>query len=156
MNTNGSPSRTTGSSTRSVVWYRRRPVGRSLLAPMAAAAALMVIGAPAAQSKGDDGPTQRVIVMAHDAKKADEHVKHSHGKTVDKVDVADSVTADVTDDQLADLQGDPQVTVIPNLPIDVQAVSYDGTRAPAAVFPQTTGSSSLVSNNVDGRGVGVA
>jgi serine protease AprX len=122
---------------------------------MVAAGALMVIGAPAAQSKPDDGPTTRVIVMGKDAKNADARVKHSHGDTVDKFEAADSVSADVTTDELAHLQDDPQVTVIPNLPVDVQAVSFDG-RAPAAVFPQTTGSSSLVATGVDGRGVGVA
>src|SRR4051812_5151568 len=147
--------RNRGASGRSVVWYRRLPGRRSVLLPVVAAAALMVVGAPAAQSKGDEGPTTRVIVMGKDAKKAEEHARKSHGDNIDKFDVADSVATDVTASELADLQGDKDITVIPNLPVDVQAVSYDG-RAPAAVFPQTTGSSSLVANGVDGSGVGVA
>src|SRR4029077_17771450 len=66
------------------------------------------------------------------------------------------VVADVTPDQLADLQAQPDLIVTPNVNVAVADASFAPTRAPAAVFPQTTGATQLWSKGVDGRDVTVA
>ncbi|MDQ1385462.1 MAG: serine protease AprX [Actinomycetota bacterium] len=67
------------------------------------------------------------------------------------------VVADVSPDQLATLKAQSDLVVTPNAPVAVQDASFPSAlRAPAAVFPKTTGATTLWSNDVDGSGVAVA
>jgi serine protease AprX len=84
-----------------------------------------------------------------------------HGRVAQRGDVnrdlpaVGGVVADVTPDQLAVLRAQPDLVVTPNFNVSVADASF-GARAPAAVFPQTTGASRLWAKNVDGSGVTVA
>src|SRR4051812_37540058 len=143
-----------GQTARSIVWGRKR-WGRTALS---ASALLMLVGATApsamAGGKKDDPATVsapaegdvRVIVMSDTSGKADQKVKGNHGKSRDKLDVADAVVADVSPDELAALQADPEVTVVPNLQVDV-AGAADLVRAPAAIYPVTTGAATIAAKN---------
>ncbi len=67
------------------------------------------------------------------------------------------VVAQVSPDQLAALRAEPGLVVTPNAPVAAEDASFpSAVRAPAAVFPQTTGATTLVNNGVDGSGVAVA
>jgi serine protease AprX len=67
------------------------------------------------------------------------------------------VVAEVSPDQLAALQAEPGLVVTPNAPVAVEDASFPSVvRAPAAVFPQTTGATTLWNKGVDGAGVAVA
>jgi serine protease AprX len=67
------------------------------------------------------------------------------------------VVADVSPDQLAVLQAQPDLIVTPDAAVSVEDASYAGaSHAPSAVFPQTTGATALWANGVDGSGVTVA
>ncbi|MDP9335472.1 MAG: S8 family serine peptidase, partial [Actinomycetota bacterium] len=66
------------------------------------------------------------------------------------------VAVDVTPDQLAALRAQPDLVVTPDVSVSVADTSFGAVRAPAAVFPQTTGASQLWSNKIDGTGVTVA
>src|SRR5439155_8762741 len=63
---------------------------------------------------------------------------------------------DVTPEQLAVLRAQPDLTVTPDVSVAVADTSFTATRAPAAVFPQTTGASQLRASGIDGSGVTVA
>jgi serine protease AprX len=67
------------------------------------------------------------------------------------------VIASVTPDELVGLQANPDIVVTPNTPVSMADASLLGgaTRAPAAVFPQATGATSL-SGGVNGAGITVA
>jgi serine protease AprX len=133
---------------------------------VAGAAALLLLGVtvPRASAR-DQEPTTRVIVMAKDAntrpdgkgtaKKAKDRVAKHHGSVVEDLDIADSVVADVSSDELADLANDPNVIVVPNVAVEL-AGAADLLRAPTAVFPQTTGASLLAASGVTGKGSTVA
>jgi serine protease AprX len=67
------------------------------------------------------------------------------------------VVAQVSPDQLAALQAEPGLVVTPNAPVAVEDASFpSAVRAPAAVFPQTTGATTLWNKSVDGADVTVA
>ena len=113
----------------------------------------------ASAKNSDQGPTTRVIVMSSQGKggsvNAHKHVNQHNGDVVSDVDVADSVIADVTNDELTGLQNDNDVVVVPNAQVDVTGMA-DTVRTPAAVFPTTTGATQLNATGFTGRGVGVA
>jgi len=143
---------------RSGIWRHASPKGIAA----AGASALLLFGAavPMASAKNSDqGPTTRVIVMSSKGKggsvNAHNHVNQHNGDVVSDVDVADSVVADVTNDELTGLQNDNDVVVVPNVQVDVSGMA-DTVRPPAAVFPTTTGATQLNATGVTGRGVGVA
>jgi serine protease AprX len=70
---------------------------------------------------------------------------------------ASGVVMDVTPEQLAALKAQSDLVVTANVPVSVADVTIGSVlRAPAAVFPQTTGASRLWKNDVDGTGVTVA
>jgi serine protease AprX len=70
---------------------------------------------------------------------------------------ATGVVADVTPAQLAALRAQPDLVVTPNQSVTVADASYAGVvRAPAAVFPQTTGAALLRAFGLDGTGTTVA
>ena len=129
----------------------------------AGASALLLLGAAvpvASAGNNDQGPTTRVIVMSKTkgpggSATAHGHVTQHNGNVVADVDVADAVVADVTGTELADLQGDNDVVVVPNVQVDVSGMA-DTVRTPAAVFPTMTGATLLNATGVTGRGVGVA
>ncbi len=67
------------------------------------------------------------------------------------------VVADVTPDQLAVLNAQPDLVVTPDVSVSVADAAFPTpTRAPAAVFPQTTGATQLWANGINGKGVAVA
>ena len=78
------------------------------------------------------------------------------GHVVGDLAAAGGVVADVTPAQLADLQAQPDLVVTPNASVSVNDTSFTATRAPAAVFPQTTGASQLWAKGIDGTGETVA
>jgi serine protease AprX len=79
------------------------------------------------------------------------------GQVSKNLPAVSGVVADVTPDQLAELTAQPDLVVTPNVPVEVADATFtDPTRAPAAVFPQTTGASRLWAGGVDGSGVTVA
>jgi serine protease AprX len=70
---------------------------------------------------------------------------------------ASGVVADVTPAQLATLQAQPDLVVTPDESVSVADASFPtATRAPAAVFPQTTGAAQLWPYGADGTGTTVA
>jgi serine protease AprX len=79
-----------------------------------------------------------------------------HGHVARDLPVASGVVAEVTPEQLAELQAQPDLVVTPNQSVSVADTSFTATRAPAAVFPQTTGATQLWANKIDGTGVTVA
>ncbi|MDT4937315.1 MAG: hypothetical protein QOG80_986, partial [Pseudonocardiales bacterium] len=66
------------------------------------------------------------------------------------------VVADVTPAQLAALEAQPDLVVTPNVSVAMADTVITATRAPAAVFPQTTGASQLWAKGIDGKDVTVA
>ncbi len=108
---------------------------------MTAAGAAASDGAPIVQNVTTKAVHGRVALSAH----------------VDgDLPVASGVVADVTPAQLADLQAQPDLVVTPNASVSVADASFGGVRAPAAVFPTTTGATQLWPYGVDGSGVSVA
>ena len=142
---------------RSVVW-RTRPGLRTLAGAGVAGLALLAGIAPAAQAGDslDVGPETRVVVVGASTDHAKARVAAKNGHNKIDLPVADAVVADVTATELAALRSDPEVVVLPNVPVEVMDDPIVPTRPPAAVYPQTTGSSSLVSSGITGRGVTVA
>jgi len=79
------------------------------------------------------------------------------GRVADDLPAVSGVVATVTPDQLAVLKAQPDLMVTPDVSVSVADASLgSATRAPAAVFPQTTGATQLWANGIDGRGVTVA
>jgi serine protease AprX len=73
------------------------------------------------------------------------------------VPAVSGVIAAVSPDELAVLRAQTDLVVTPNAPVSVEDVSLaSAPRAPSAVFPQTTGATTLWNNGVDGSGVTVA
>ena len=146
---------------RSVVWGRRR---RARGLGVAAAAALLFVGAaPTAIGAPADSGAQdvRVIVTSGQkgSKAAGDTVRRHHGEVVSDLDLVGSVVADVSPDELADLATDTGVSVVPNISVSVAAASdlTGSTRAPAAVFPATTGATvANTTMGLNGQGVTVA
>jgi serine protease AprX len=79
-----------------------------------------------------------------------------NGRVAQDLPAVSGVVAEVTPEQLAVLSAQPDLVVTPNVSVSVADASFDATRAPAAVFPQTTGATRLASYGVDGGGVTVA
>jgi serine protease AprX len=79
------------------------------------------------------------------------------GRAGRDLDAASGVVVDVTPEQLAVLNTQPDLVVTPNVAVSVADATLGGAdRAPASVFPQTTGASQLWSSGIDGSGVTVA
>jgi serine protease AprX len=125
------------------------------------------VAAPLAAAKraGDDnGPQVRVIVVGTSSLHAKGRVNSHHGKVRDNLSVVDAVVADVTQDQLDELNSDPDVSVVPNVQVDVTGAAQAAPHAPSAVFPDTTGATALAEDhdrfdgkvNRLGKGVTVA
>ena len=142
----------------------RRPFGHSAIwqrvsargVAAAGASALLLLGAtvPLASAQ-DEGPTTRVIVVSKNAHSANDNVNAHHGKNAADLSIANAVAADVSSADLAALAQDTDVVVVPDAPVDVTGIA-DTVRAPAAVFPTTTGATALAASGVTGKGVTVA
>ncbi len=78
------------------------------------------------------------------------------GRVESDLPAVSGVAVDVTPDQLAALRAQPDLVVTPDVSVSVADTSFGAGRAPAAVFPQTTGASQLWANGTDGTGVAVA
>jgi serine protease AprX len=81
-----------------------------------------------------------------------------HARVDRDLPAASGVVAQVTPDELAALGTEPDLVVTPDVSVAVADASFttSTTRAPAAVFPQSTGATRLWSNGVDGTGITVA
>jgi serine protease AprX len=167
--------------TRSVVWrsvgwraHRRAITVAVLSAALLAAPALGI-------ARADTAPTTRVIVTTSGGGTptpappggllggvlgpvvgavtsiATTAVGAVQAQVVSTVPLIGGVVADVTPDQLAQLKSQPGVIVTPDLAVALAAAPVPApTRAPAAVFPQTTGASTLVTQGNAGAGATVA
>jgi serine protease AprX len=82
----------------------------------------------------------------------------AYGHVAADLPAVGGVVADVTPDELAALSAQPDLVVTPNISVAVADASTGSVagRAPAAVFPQTTGATQLWAKGVDGSGVTVA
>jgi serine protease AprX len=163
-----------GPTPRGVEWSLRRAVavtgvatlaGLSMVAP--AQAAVQASAAPAGA-----GPTVSVVVSSAPGNVGDPVVPAAAVQASETASVHDTVSLDgvVTQDlpaasgvvanvdpgQLAALQANPALVVTPDVPVTMADGSFGPTRAPAAVFPQTTGASQLWGKKVDGTGITVA
>lgn len=78
------------------------------------------------------------------------------GQVESDLPAVSGVAVDVTPDQLAALRAQPDLVVTPDVSVSVADTSFGAVRAPAAVFPQTTGASQLWAKGTDGSGVAVA
>ncbi len=80
------------------------------------------------------------------------------GDVQQDVDAANAVVAEVTPNQLLGLQADPSLVVTPDVSVAMQdtPTTDTPTRAPADVYPDTTGASTLWNYGVKGNGVTVA
>ena len=172
-----------GMTPRGVEWSLRRAVAVTGVVTLAG---LSMVGTAQARvrasvSLGGSASTVSVVVssahrpVAYDAGNvgdpvADEHgdAKRSaktasvhdhvalHGHVTEDLPAASGVVADVTPDELAALQADHRLVVTPDVPVSMADASFGPTRAPAAVFPQSTGASQLWGKKIDGTGVTVA
>jgi serine protease AprX len=79
-----------------------------------------------------------------------------NGRVTEDLTASSGVVAEVTPEQLAVLRAQPDLVVTPNVDVNVADASFAAPRAPAAVFPQTTGASRLWNKDIDGTGVTVA
>jgi serine protease AprX len=108
------------------------------------------------QSKKDDrsdSPKLHVVVVGVSSAHARGKIQSKHGNVNDDLPIVDAVSADLTQDQVDALNADGDVLVVPDVQIDVAGAADIAPRAPAAVFPDTTGATSLGAN---GKGVTVA
>ncbi|MEY2435129.1 MAG: serine protease AprX, partial [Acidimicrobiaceae bacterium] len=94
--------------------------------------------------------------MGLSSAQASGRVHAHHGKVVADLSIVDAVAADVTPDELAELSNDSLVTIVPNVEVSVAGVADATGRPPAAVFPTTSGATSLLANGLNGKGVTVA
>jgi serine protease AprX len=78
------------------------------------------------------------------------------GRVESDLPAVSGVAVDVTPDQLAALRAQPDLVVTPDVSVSVADTSFGAVRAPAAVFPQTTGATQLWANGTNGAGVTVA
>ena len=81
----------------------------------------------------------------------------SAGDVQQALPAVSGVVAEVSPNQLEALQAQPDLVVTPDVAVTVEDATFpNGVRAPAAVFPQTTGATKLWADGVDGSGVTVA
>src|SRR5436190_21639436 len=124
---------------RSGIWQRVSPRGVAA----AGASALLMLGAMAPlASATSEGPDVRVIVVSKNGHRASDNVNAHHGKVATDLNIANAVAADLSAADLTQLLQDPDVDVVPNVQVDVTGIA-DTVRAPAAVFPVTTGATTL-------------
>jgi serine protease AprX len=138
------------------------------VAPAASGGSVTVVVTPAQRPDPYDGSqVGNSQADQQDATKRATKTQSVHGRVaaltghVDQdLTAVSGVVADVTPDQLANLAAQPDLVVTPDTSVSVADANLGATpgRAPAAVFPQTTGASQLVSQKhaVDGTGVTVA
>ena len=145
---------------RSVVWGRRRRLRGLGLAGVASAMLLVSTAPNAIGTTGSaTGGTSRVIVMTSRKGRSADKVTAHHGQVVTDLDIVNGVAADLSAADLAALQQDADVTIVPDAPVSIAATSdlTSSTRAPAAVFPMTTGADvTNASMGLNGQGVTVA
>jgi serine protease AprX len=115
-------------------------------------------------SGADSYDPQAVGDPAADRQSADKRAKTTQsvrarvalgGQLVQDLPAVGGVVADVTPAQLAALESQPDLVVTPNVSVAMADIAFP-TRAPAAVFPQTTGASQLWAKGIDGKDVTVA
>ncbi|MDQ1679399.1 MAG: serine protease AprX, partial [Frankiaceae bacterium] len=129
----------------------------ALLLGVAAPAASAKLGeATSTQDGSVDGPLVSVIVMGASSGHARGRVNAHHGSASGDLPIVNGVVAQVTSGELAELNSDPEVVVAPNAAVEVTAVADIATRPPAAVYPATTGASTLAASGASGRGITVA
>jgi hypothetical protein len=136
----------------------------STLSATAAATRVTVVVTPAsrpdpynAQQVGDPvADQQHADTRAYKANSVHARVASLNANIGQDLPAVSGVVADVTPDQLAALYAQPDLVVTPDVPVSVADASFSATRAPAAVFPQTTGATQLAPYGVDGSGVTVA
>src|SRR5439155_507506 len=135
------------------IWQRVSARG----AMAAGTSALLMLGALAPLASATaDGPNVRVIVVSKNAAhNPSDNVNAHHGNVAKDLSIANAVAADVSSADLAALRQDPDVEVVPNVQVDVSGIA-DTVRAPAAVYPTTTGATTLAATEVTGKGVTVA
>jgi serine protease AprX len=133
------------------------------LAPAASGATVRVVVTPT--FRPDPYDASKVGDPTADQANADKRAYKTqsvHGRAAltgtvnDDLQAVSGVAVDVTPEQLAALRAQPDLVVTPNVPVSVADASFDAVRAPAAVFPQTTGASQLRASGIDGSGVTVA
>ena len=66
-----------------------------------------------------------------------------------------AVSADVSADELSELQADPTIMVVPDVPVSVAGEAQAAPRLPASVYRDTTGATQLDKDKT-GKGVTVA
>jgi serine protease AprX len=124
--------------------------------------AACVAAFPLAGTAAASTTTAQYIVAdqaAGDATAALSDVVRLGGSVVENLGAASAVLANLTPLQVTLLQALPTVSVTPDLTVSMSALPADtsaATRAPAAVFPQQTGATSLWSQGDSGAGVNVA
>jgi serine protease AprX len=115
---------------------------------------------PDPYTSGDVGDAKAALVDASQRAATTDAVGNlvaDDGVVSSDLPAVSGVVAQVSPDQLAALQAEPGLVVTPNAPVAVEDASFpSAVRAPAAVFPQTTGATTLVNNGVDGSDVAVA
>ena len=132
--------------------------------PTASAGSVTVVVTPATRpdpyngtTVGDPGATAQKAAARTFAMQAVRGRVGLMGRVTNDLPAVSGVVATVTPDQLALLKSQPDLVVTPDVSVSVADASMgSATRAPAAVFPQTTGASQLWANGIDGRGVTVA
>ncbi len=144
-------------------WLRSMMRRRASAAVAVLAAVTMIVPvlAPAPASGGLLAlPTTRVIVTGPNLAGVTGAVTSVGGQVVEGLPLINGVLADVPAPGVDALGLVPGLVVAPDLAVSVAGAGFGSTtpppRAPAAVFPVTTGASQLVANGVDGHGVRVA
>ena len=123
---------------------------------------LLVSGAPGAvgsPASAPGGNVRVIVVSPGSGKHAKDNVNAHNGSVAADLSIIDGVAADLSPADLANLQQDPSVVVVPDAPVSIAAASdlTGSTRAPAAVFPATTGAAVTNSSmGLNGQGVTVA
>ncbi len=110
---------------------------------------------------GDDALAALESTIANATTTAQVHDKVASEGTVEQdIAAADAVVADVAPSQLVDLQHDPSLVVTPDIGVTMQDVASSSpatpTRAPADVYPDATGATTLWNKTFKGQGITVA
>jgi len=139
------------------------------MAVVAALALAIPSLAPAPASAGLLGlPTSEVIVTGAGVAAVTTVVDSLGGHVLANLSLVNGVLASVPNLALGVLDAVPGLVVSPDVAVSVAGASYESatatatvsatatTRAPAAVFPETTGASQLVAGGITGSGVSVA
>jgi serine protease AprX len=129
---------------------------RSAVVTAVAAVALVLSGLPAAA--GLLGlQTTRVILTGPGISTITSLVNGLGGTVVNPLPIINGVEADVPTVDLGLLGLTPGLLITSDLPVSIESVGASApSRAPAAVFPQTTGATQLWAQGVTGQGVAVA